>query len=52
MEPASRAERLRAFVLGGNANTLAFTSSFVPENRQIDGLARPAGVDADRRRAG
>lgn len=24
-----------AFVLGGNANTLAFTSSFVPENRQI-----------------
>ena len=25
----------RAFVLGGNANTLAFTSSLVPENRQI-----------------
>jgi hypothetical protein len=24
-----------AFVLGGNANTLAFTSSLVPENRQI-----------------
>ncbi len=24
-----------AFVLGGNANTLAFVSSFVPENRQI-----------------
>jgi hypothetical protein len=25
----------RAFVLGGNANTLAFTASLVPENRQI-----------------
>jgi hypothetical protein len=25
----------RAFVLGGNANTLAFTSSLVPENRQV-----------------
>ena len=24
-----------AFILGGNANTLAFTSSLVPENRQI-----------------
>jgi hypothetical protein len=25
----------RAFVLGGNASTLAFTSSFVPERRQV-----------------
>jgi hypothetical protein len=25
----------RAYVLGGNANTLAFLSSFVPENRQL-----------------
>ena len=25
----------RAYVLSGNANTLAFVSSFVPENRQI-----------------
>ena len=25
----------RAFVLGGNANTLAFTASLVPDNRQI-----------------
>ena len=40
----------RAFILGGNANTLAFVSSFVPENRQIAAwlvpLAwTPIGVD-------
>jgi hypothetical protein len=34
MEPLDQAEP-RAFVLGGNANTLAFVSSFVPDNRQI-----------------
>ncbi|MBV8354093.1 MAG: hypothetical protein JO101_02140 [Candidatus Eremiobacteraeota bacterium] len=28
-------ETPRAFVLGGNASTLAFTSSFVPEQRQL-----------------
>ena len=30
-----------AFVLGGNANTLAFTSSLVPENRQISAWLVP-----------
>jgi len=35
MEPAIDAGEPYAFVLGGNANTLAFTSSLVPENRQI-----------------
>jgi hypothetical protein len=35
MEPADDAAEPYAFVLGGNANTLAFTSSLVPENRQI-----------------
>jgi hypothetical protein len=34
MDPHEQIEP-RAFVLGGNANTLAFVSSFVPENRQI-----------------
>jgi hypothetical protein len=32
--PAPRSEP-RAYVLGGNASTLAFTSSLVPENRQV-----------------
>jgi hypothetical protein len=32
--PALRSEP-RAYVLGGNASTLAFTSSLVPENRQV-----------------
>ena len=49
-DPTTKNEA-RAYVLGGNANTLAFTSSLVPENRQIDGVARAARVDADRRRA-
>ncbi len=35
MEPSDDAAEPYAFVLGGNANTLAFTSSLVPENRQI-----------------
>jgi hypothetical protein len=35
MEPTEDAAEPYAFVLGGNANTLAFTSSLVPENRQI-----------------
>jgi hypothetical protein len=35
VEPADDAAEPYAFVLGGNANTLAFTSSLVPENRQI-----------------
>jgi hypothetical protein len=35
MEPAEDVAEPYAFVLGGNANTLAFTSSLVPENRQI-----------------
>jgi hypothetical protein len=35
MEPAADAAEPHAFVLGGNANTLAFTASLVPENRQI-----------------
>ncbi len=35
MEPADDAAEPYAFVLGGNANTLAFTSSLVPDNRQI-----------------
>jgi hypothetical protein len=35
MEPTDDAPEPMAFVLGGNANTLAFTSSLVPENRQI-----------------
>lgn len=30
-----RAAEPRAYVLGGNASTLAFTSSLVPENRQV-----------------
>ncbi|MBV8583604.1 MAG: hypothetical protein JO241_06375 [Candidatus Eremiobacteraeota bacterium] len=34
MQSASR-EPPRAFVLGGNASTLAFASSFVPERRQV-----------------
>ncbi len=34
MQPASP-QAPRAFVLGGNASTLAFTSSFVPEKRQL-----------------
>ena len=33
-EPAAKSEA-RAYVLGGNASTLAFTSSLVPENRQV-----------------
>jgi hypothetical protein len=33
-EPAVKGEA-RAYVLGGNASTLAFTSSLVPENRQV-----------------
>ena len=37
-----------AFILGGNANTLAFTSSLVPENRQITAWLGAARVDADR----
>ena len=35
MESSESAVEPLAFVLGGNANTLAFTSSLVPENRQI-----------------
>jgi hypothetical protein len=35
VEPADDAAEPYAFVLGGNANTLAFTSSLVPDNRQI-----------------
>jgi hypothetical protein len=35
VEPADDGAEPYAFVLGGNANTLAFTSSLVPENRQI-----------------
>jgi hypothetical protein len=35
MEPTDDVAEPYAFVLGGNANTLAFTSSLVPENRQI-----------------
>src|ERR1700691_223815 len=35
MEPSDDAAEPYAFVLGGNANTLAFTSSLVPENRQV-----------------
>jgi hypothetical protein len=35
METAGPTAEPYAFVLGGNANTLAFTSSLVPENRQI-----------------
>jgi hypothetical protein len=34
MQPAATPPP-RAFVLGGNASTLAFTSSFVPERRQL-----------------
>ncbi|MGH7716702.1 MAG: hypothetical protein ACREML_11985, partial [Vulcanimicrobiaceae bacterium] len=34
MQPAARPAP-RAFVLGGNASTLAFTSSFVPERLQL-----------------
>ncbi|HTX02449.1 MAG TPA: hypothetical protein VMD07_02115 [Candidatus Acidoferrales bacterium] len=34
MQPANT-QTPRAFVLGGNASTLAFTSSFVPERRQL-----------------
>lgn len=33
-EPATKSEA-RAYVLGGNASTLAFTSSLVPENKQV-----------------
>jgi hypothetical protein len=33
-EPPAKTEA-RAYVLGGNASTLAFTSSLVPENRQV-----------------
>jgi hypothetical protein len=35
MEPVAEAAEPHVFVLGGNANTLAFASSLVPENRQI-----------------
>jgi hypothetical protein len=35
MESPEAAVEPYAFILGGNANTLAFTSSLVPENRQI-----------------
>jgi hypothetical protein len=35
MDAVAGAAEPYAFVLGGNANTLAFTSSLVPENRQI-----------------
>ena len=35
METPEDVAEPRAFVLGGNANTLAFTSSLLPENRQI-----------------
>jgi len=38
-EPA--ADEPRAYVLGGNASTLAFTSSLVPENRQITAWLAP-----------
>ncbi|HEX3549974.1 MAG TPA: hypothetical protein VHT53_06335 [Candidatus Elarobacter sp.] len=33
-DPATKSDA-RAYVLGGNASTLAFTSSLVPENRQV-----------------
>src|ERR1700710_2484930 len=33
-DPAAKGDA-RAYVLGGNASTLAFTSSLVPENRQV-----------------
>ncbi len=33
-DPPAKSEA-RAYVLGGNASTLAFTSSLVPENRQV-----------------
>jgi hypothetical protein len=32
---SDRADDPRAYVLGGNASTLAFTSSLVPDNRQV-----------------
>jgi hypothetical protein len=35
MNDDENAPEPRAFVLGGNANTLAFTASLVPDNRQI-----------------
>src|SRR5579872_4871812 len=34
MQPPKQ-EQPRAFVLGGNASTLAFTASFRPHNRQL-----------------
>jgi len=41
VEPADDAVEPYAFVLGGNANTLAFISSLVPENRQISAWLVP-----------
>jgi hypothetical protein len=35
MQPSERGSEARAYVLGGNTSTLAFTSSLVPENRQV-----------------
>lgn len=41
MQPDDRSQEPRAFILGGNANTMAFVSSFVPDNRQISAWLVP-----------